>query len=227
MPLLPRPPKNAQEVEELRQRRRSSDTQSVTHSLKADDESSDDDDDKFAKSKAALSGNSAADTAAAAARGRRDDGHMVDENGDEYFLELPDEDDSAPLADFNDKCELKRYSDDTYGVLVLVRQPFRNAAVLYKNALQKFTEVRTWTEYLVRLVRVSENEKKLCFYNAHELLTMATEQETTIDEIVEKYIIEKKQPQEPEQVPASDEASGEATQPASDEPKNPKGIYLP
>lgn len=183
-PLLPRPPKNAQEVEELRQRRRSSDTASITQSLKADDESSDDE--QFEKSKAALRREAGGDTG----------GDETKKNGeaepdDEYLLELPDEDDSAPLADFNDKCELKRYSDDTYGVLVLVRQPFRNASVLYKNALQKFTEVRTWTEYLVRLVTVSENEKKLYFYNAHELLTMATEQEVNIDDIVESCIIEK------------------------------------
>lgn len=63
---------------------------------------------------------------------------------------------------------------------------------MYKNALQKFTEVRTWTEYLVRLVTVSSNEKKLLFYNAHELVTLATEQETTLDDIVEKYIIQGK-----------------------------------
>lgn len=169
-------------MEELRQRRRSSDTASITQSVKADDESSSDDEDaKFEKSKAALE---------ASRKKSEVDGEEKKPDEDEFLLELPDEDDLAPLSDFNDKCELKRYSDDTYGVVVLVRQPFRNPSILYKNALQKFTEVRTWTEYLVRLVTVSDNEKKLCFYNAHELLTMATEQETTIDDIVEKYIID-------------------------------------
>lgn len=177
VPLLPRPPRTAQEVEELRQRRRSSDTGSLTQSVKADDESSSGDE-EFEKSKANV-------------HRKESSTKNEEDNVSEYNLELPDEDDSAPLDDFNEKYELKRYSDDTYGVVVLVRQPFRNASILYKNALQKFTEVRTWTEYLVRLVTVSPNEKKLYFYNAHELMTLATEQETTIDEIVEKYIIDK------------------------------------
>lgn len=186
VPLLPRPPRNAQEIEEFRQRRRSSDSASITRSIKEDDDESDSDTEVKVAQKTS--------TETQAHSERKDSA-----TGSEYNLELPDEDDQAPLADFNDKCELHAYSDGTYGCIVLVRQPFRNPNVLYKNALQKFTEVRTWTEYLVRLVTTGPNEKKLYFYNAHELVTLAAEQETTIDLIIEKYIIDtKKEEVEPE-----------------------------
>jgi len=68
---------------------------------------------------------------------------------------------------------------------VLVRQPFRSPNLIVKNAFQKMTEVRSWTECLVKLVDSKENgSKKLAFYNAHELLTLAAENETTLDSII-------------------------------------------
>ena len=100
-------------------------------------------------------------------------------------MELPDEDDQAPLSDFNEKCQLTRYSDGSYGCVLLVRQPFRNTSMLAKNALQKITDVRTWTEYLVRLV----DGKKLLFYNAHELMSVVTELESTVEKVVEEMIV--------------------------------------
>jgi hypothetical protein len=112
----------------------------------------------------------------------------------EYLLELPDEDDSAPLAEFNDKSELKQYSDGSYSCTALVRQPFRTPQLLYKNALQKMTEVRSWTECLVRLVDASNKNtgtaslmpsKKLLFYNLHDLMTLATQLETTVEKLLE------------------------------------------
>ena len=69
--------------------------------------------------------------------------------------------------------------------MVLVRQPFRSPNLIVKNAFQKMTEVRSWTECLVKLVDSKENgSKKLAFYNAHELLTLAAENETTLDSII-------------------------------------------
>jgi hypothetical protein len=174
VPLLPKPPKSQQEMEEFRQRRRSSESGSITRSIKDDEESSDDDALKF-KPSAAQSPTQP---------GQTDRKESVQS---EYNLELPDEDDLKTLTDFHDKCSLTRFSDGTYGCTVLVRQPFRNVNILYKNALQKITEVRTWTECLVKLVD-SENGKKLVFFNAHELLSIATETESTIEQVIEKYI---------------------------------------
>ncbi len=77
------------------------------------------------------------------------------------------------------------YADGFYGCMVLVRQPFRSPNLIVKNAFQKMTEVRSWTECLVKLVDSKENgSKKLAFYNAHELLTLAAENETTLDAII-------------------------------------------
>lgn len=55
---------------------------------------------------------------------------------------------------------------------------------MYKNVLAKMTEVRTWTECLVKLVPHGTNGKRLAFYNAHELITLAAEHEITLDEII-------------------------------------------
>lgn len=129
VPLLPKPPKSAEEIEELRIRRQSSETGSITRSIK-ESSSSDDESPIVINHKE-----------------ERKESVMS-----EFNLELPDDDDSLPLADFNEKCELTKYSDESYGCIVLVRQPFRNANIMYKNALQKVTEVRTWTECLVKLV---------------------------------------------------------------------------
>jgi hypothetical protein len=114
----------------------------------------------------------------------------------EYNLELPDDDDLQPLTDFNEKSLLTKYTDDTYGCVVLVRQPFRSPNLLYKNALQKMTEVRTWTECLVKLVDGNTSEqtatrkmisKKLIFFNLHELVTLATELEKTLEQIINEH----------------------------------------
>ncbi len=83
---------------------------------------------------------------------------------------------------------MKRYADGTYGCIVLVRQPFRSANLLVKNALQKFTEVRTWTECLVKLVDMPPQGKKLLFYNAHEIISLAATADTTIDKIIDLVV---------------------------------------
>jgi hypothetical protein len=172
VPLLPRPPSTQKEIEELRQRRMSggSETGSTRRSLK-DDESSDE---EIAKSSI----------------GKQQQPH-VGENAQrkdsvqsEFNLELPDADDSLPLVDFHEKCELDNYPDGSYGCMLLVRQPFRNPTLMYKNALQKITEVRTWTECLVRLVDAGPSTKKLLFYNAHDLLSLATELDTTLEKLL-------------------------------------------
>ena len=113
----------------------------------------------------------------------------------EYNLELPDEDDLQPLTDFNEKTHLTKYPDGTYGCMVLVRQPFRNPNLLYKNALQKMTEVRTWTECLVKLVSnplstsTTIASKKLIFFNMHELMSLATELEMTLENVIETRVV--------------------------------------
>ncbi|RNA31877.1 hypothetical protein BpHYR1_020539 [Brachionus plicatilis] len=129
VPLLPKPPKSAEEIEELRLRRQSSETGSIIRSIK-ESSSSDDENPIVIKQNE----------------------ERKESVKSEFNLELPDDDDSLPLADFNEKCELSNYSDGSYGCIVLVRQPFRNANIMYKNALQKVTEVRTWTECLVKLI---------------------------------------------------------------------------
>ena len=129
VPLLPKPPKSVEEIEELRIRRQSSDTGSITRSIK-ESSSSDDESPIVINQKE----------------------ERKESVKSEFNLELPDDDDSLPLSDFNEKCELSKYSDQNYGCIVLVRQPFRNANIMYKNAIQKVTEVRTWTECLVKLV---------------------------------------------------------------------------
>ena len=113
---------------------------------------------------------------------------------------MPDDDDLQPLTDFNEKSLLTKYSDNTYGCVVLVRQPFRSASLLYKNALQKMTEVRTWTECLVKLVDGEESSekttstfsrkmvsKKLIFFNLHELVTLSTELEITLEQVINEH----------------------------------------
>ena len=105
-----------------------------------------------------------------------------------YDLELPDEDDHAVLTDFNEKCNLTKYSDGSFGCVLLVRQPFRNTSVLAKTAFQKITDVRTWTEFLVRFI----DGKKLCFYSIHDLMSYATSLETTMDKVIEAMIIKVK-----------------------------------
>ena len=112
----------------------------------------------------------------------------------EYNLELPDEDDLQPLDDFNEKSLLTKYPDGFYGCIVLVRQPFRDPKLLYKNALQKMTEVRTWTECLVKLVdsrslsACAMVAKKLIFFNLHELVSRATELEVTLEQVIESHL---------------------------------------
>jgi hypothetical protein len=83
---------------------------------------------------------------------------------------------------------VKKYSDGSHGCFLLVRQPFRQSNMLYKNVLQKLTEVRTWTEYLVRLVH-TQGKRKLLFYNCHELMSLAAEKDCNVDMIVENAII--------------------------------------
>ncbi len=113
---------------------------------------------------------------------------------------MPDDDDLQPLTDFNEKSLLTKYADNTYGCVVLVRQPFRSANLLYKNALQKMTEVRTWTECLVKLVDGEESRekttstfsrkmvsKKLIFFNLHELVTLSTELEITLEQVINEH----------------------------------------
>lgn len=107
----------------------------------------------------------------------------------EYNLELPDEDDLAPLGDFNEKCQLTQYPDGSYGCMLLVRQPFPNANLMYKNVLAKMTEVRTWTECLVKLIDSGPNRKRLSFYNFHELKTIATEHEMSLDDCIGKVVV--------------------------------------
>ena len=167
IPLLPRPPKTAGEIEELRQRRMSSDSgTSVTRSLgslKADESSSEDDAPKMRRGNRADASESAAGygvdqyTTQKGAADGESASRKASLAESEYLLELPDEDDQAPLSDFNDKSVLKQYSDGSYSCVTLVRQPFRTPQLLYKNALQKMTEVRTWTECLVRLVDSSRS----------------------------------------------------------------------
>ena len=115
---------------------------------------------------------------------------------------MPDDDDLQPLTDFNEKSLLTKYADNTYGCVVLVRQPFRSAHLLYKNALQKMTEVRTWTECLVKLVDGEESSektttsstfsrkmvsKKLIFFNLHELVTLSTELEISLEQVINEH----------------------------------------
>ena len=177
VPLLSRPPQSADEIEQFRQRRLSSDTASITRSIKDDSESSDDDiNRKTIQVETAKKDEN---------NNQQEENKRKDSVQSEYNLELPDEDDSLPLPDFNDKFEVKQYADGTYGCIVLVRQPFRSANIMYKNALQKFTEVRTWTECLVKLVDSPPNGKKLLFYNAHELITLAATADTTVDKIID------------------------------------------
>ena len=204
VPLLPRPPKTLQEIEELRQRRSSNasagggETVSISRygsacRLDADESSGDDDSDQFAtKSKKTPT------TTQVQKEGEGDAGGVVETAStagrkasieSQFDLELPDADDSAPLDDFNDKCELRRYADGYYGCIVLVRQPFRTtSSLVYKSALQKFTEVRAWTECLVKLVdstSTTASGKKLVFYNLHELVSLATTADTTLDKIID------------------------------------------
>lgn len=159
IPLLPRPPRTAQEIEELRQRRMSSDSNaSISRSIKSrDDESSSDSDAASSKKPMSYRKRDEAVTTGYAV-GNDESNKTTTERRQstesDYLLELPDEDDSAPLPEFNEKTELKQYSDGSYSVVALVRQPFRAPHELYKNALQKMTEVRTWTECLVKLVDV-------------------------------------------------------------------------
>lgn len=101
---------------------------------------------------------------------------------------MPDEDDSAPLVDFNEKCELTRYADGSYGCMLLVRQPFPDAKLMYKNVLAKMTEVRTWTECLVKLIDAGASKKRLAFYNAHELVSLASEREVSLDEVINTMV---------------------------------------
>ena len=179
IPLLPKPPKSAQELEAFKQRRFSSGAESITKSLKegtrsdSDDEVSDQV--KQVASQVLVSKNRRAS-------------ERKESVQSEYNLELPDEDDLAPLDDFNEKCELNKYPDGSYGCILLVRQPFRNPNLMYKNALQKMTEVRTWTECLVKLVD-SATGKKLAFYNAHELMSIAAEHEIPLDKVIAEAVI--------------------------------------
>ncbi len=131
VPLLSRPPQSADEIEQFRQRRLSSDTASITRSIKDDSESSDD----------GINRKTIQVETVKKDINNQEENIRKDSIQSEYNLELPDEDDSLPLPDFNDKFEVKQYADGTYGCIVLVRQPFRSANIMYKNALQKFTEV--------------------------------------------------------------------------------------
>jgi hypothetical protein len=198
IPLLPRPPRTANEIEELRQRRLSSDTASITRSIKNDDDESSSGDDEtnrqprrsvVTKQKSSNNNNEGNSYAVG------DEILVGSRKGSvesEYLLELPDEDDLAPLPEFNDKSELRQYSDGSYSVTALVRQPFRSPQLLYKNALQKMTEVRSWLECLVRLVDSNNGtktgampSKKLLFYNYHDLMQFATQLETTVEKLLE------------------------------------------
>jgi hypothetical protein len=191
VPLLPKPPQTAKEIEEFRQRRLSSSSNaSITRSLKDGDSSSSEEDNAGLKCKK-LATEKQNTTETVEKDEKNDSSSRKDSVQSEFLLELPDEDDSQPLPDFNDKCDLKQYSDGSYSCIVLVRQPFRTPNMLYKNALQKMTEVRTWTECLVKLVdsthKLQPNVqcKKLLFYNFHDLLSLATQLETTVEKLIE------------------------------------------
>lgn len=169
IPLLPRPPETAREIEEFRRRRTSSGAESITTRSIRENQSSDEEQTTNVVTETKTEKTSTA---------------RKESVQSEFNLELPDADDSQPLSDFNDKCELTLYPDGFYGCMVLVRQPFRNANLMYKNAFQKLSEVRTWTECLVKLVDSPQNGKKLAFYNAHELLALAAENDTTLENII-------------------------------------------
>lgn len=117
----------------------------------------------------------------------------------------------------------KRYSDGSYGCMVLVRQPFPNAQLMYKNVLAKMTEVRTWTECLVKLIDSGPNNKRLVFYNAHELMTLAAEHEITLDDVIAKAVVNKDDTEKPVHNPrdfyADDTLGQKPTEPQKQEPE--------
>lgn len=111
VPLLPKPPKNAEEIEELRQRRISeSGGESYSRSVFGSAANSDSDEDlmKVERTPDTTKPTAVSVSSEGGKAGRRMSRNSRQSVYSEYNLEMPDEDDNAPLSDFNDKCELKR-----------------------------------------------------------------------------------------------------------------------
>lgn len=98
IPLLPKPPKTVQEIDELRQRRMSSGAESMS---KYGSNVSDSDEDlmKIERSD---------EVKPVKVELKKTLSSRKDSVMSEFNLELPDEDDFAPLEDFNEKCQLTR-----------------------------------------------------------------------------------------------------------------------
>lgn len=103
--MLPRPPKSAEEVEEFRRRRLSSGAESITRSMtgrESNCESSDEDQTTIKKQQQQQKQQETKTYSNTRKTSRKESTATTQS---EFDLELPDADDSLPLADFNEKCK--------------------------------------------------------------------------------------------------------------------------
>ena len=114
--------------------------------------------------------------------------------------------------------------------MVLVRQPFPDAKLMYKNVLAKMTEVRTWTECLVKLVDSGPSHKRLVFYNAHELMSLAAEREIPLDEVIAGAVADTDDSVRPghdaRDFYREDAPGGQSPQSAPQQQREDKEVYL-
>ena len=145
--LLSKPPKTSEEIQSLQLRRKSQESLTLTSKL---DSQSSEEENKLDQTTSAVS--------ASAERGRKQS------DVSEISIEMPDEDDNKPLEEFLSKELCLKEKEE--GWILMIRYPLRNPQLIYKNALQKITEIRAWTE---TVVKITDDNKKIKLFYPHDL----------------------------------------------------------
>ena len=146
--LLSKPPKTSEEIQNLQLLRRKS-QESLTLTSKLEIQSSDEE---------VKAENNIEVTPVVADRKRKQS------EVSEISIEMPDEDDNRPLEEFLSKDLCLKEKEE--GWILMIRYPLRKPQLIYKNALQKITEIRAWTETVVKIV---DDSKKLKLFYPHDL----------------------------------------------------------
>jgi hypothetical protein len=159
IPLLPKPPKTLEDIENLKlERRKSLDLMNVSRKGSF----SSDDDMPVGKPV------SLAHTMLDNSKTIRDRSEAVDDNESRrssFNIELPDEDDSAPLAEFYDMSENRKEIAD--GWILMIRYPLRDKNnFITRKTIQKLTEIRAWTE---TVIKIADDGTRLLLYYPHDL----------------------------------------------------------
>lgn len=149
--LLSKPPKTAEEIQNLQLSRRQS-QESLNQKLRIENADSSEDEIK-------IKPQNENDTKQATVIKSSRKASVLSE----ISVEMPDEDDKQPLTEFLDQnLGIKELEE---GWILMIRYPLRNPQMMYKNALQKITEIRAWTETIVKIV---EGGKKLKLFYPHD-----------------------------------------------------------